>query len=151
MEGFIAINGEKCEDREVAIIGSGLGSPSAMQCEATRVSYGTTKFGRAIDSIVHDGEQANHIPSASLPTSDGFQPAISLPGNGDGVLQHMVTLLPGEGQTREVLRRIGWILEEAKLRSLSADCPIPSHKFFDEYYYIELQRCFEALLYEACQ
>ena len=95
---------------------------------------------------VHDGEQANHVPSASLPTSDGFQPAISLPGNGDGVLQHMVTVLPGEGQTREVLRRIGWILEEGKLRSLSADCPIPSHKFFDEYYYIELQRCFEALL-----
>lgn len=68
-------------------------------------------------------------------------------GDGDGVLQHIGTLFPGEGQTREVLKRTEWSLkEEAELRSLSVDCPIPSYKFYDEYYYMELQRCFEALL-----
>lgn len=62
-----AINGEKCEGREVAIIGPGLGNSIAMQCEDAGVSNGETEFGL-------DGDQANH----------GFHSAISYLGNGDG-------------------------------------------------------------------
>lgn len=49
----VAINGEKCEGREVAILGPDLGNSSAMQCEDARVSNRETKFGL-------DGDQANH-------------------------------------------------------------------------------------------
>lgn len=55
-----AINEEKCEGREVAILKPSLGNSNAMQCEDARVSNRETKFGL-------DGDQANH----------GFHPAIS--------------------------------------------------------------------------
>ena len=47
-----------------------------------------------------------------------------------GVLQHMVTLLPGEGQMKEVLKQTGWNLrEEAKLGPPFDECPTPDHTF----------------------
>ena len=69
---------------DVGVSTSDISSPYAMQCEAIRVSYEMMNVGGAADSIVHYGEQANHVFGASFPTNDGFQSAVSLPGNGVG-------------------------------------------------------------------
>ena len=47
-----------------------------------------------------------------------------------GVLQHILTISPGERQTRDMLIWIRWSLrEEAKLLPPFDGCPTPNHKF----------------------
>ena len=47
-----------------------------------------------------------------------------------GVLQHNITMCPKEGQTKEMLKRIGWNLREVAKSLLPFDeCPTPQHQF----------------------
>lgn len=47
-----------------------------------------------------------------------------------GVLQHILTISPEEGQTMEVLKRTGWnLMEEAKLIPPIDECPTPNLVF----------------------
>ena len=69
-----------------------------------------------------------------------------------GVLQHNLTMLPREGRTNEMLKRIGGNLrEEAKLLPPFDECPTPSTPFPHEYYRVELQGRFETLFSESYQ
>ena len=45
-----------------------------------------------------------------------------------GVLQHNITMIPGEGQTKLMLKRIGWNLKEKPKPMPPFDkCPTPNH------------------------
>ena len=45
-----------------------------------------------------------------------------------GVLEHCVTLMPGRGQTMEMVRMTRWnLMEEARLLAPFDKCPSPNH------------------------
>ena len=86
--------------------------------------------GQATNFHVHYGEQAHHETKSSFPTNNGVQSSCGSAGDGDGVLQHNLTMLLGEGQSKEMLKQIRWNLrEEVKSLPLFDECSNPDHVF----------------------
>jgi len=103
------------------------------------VSYGAAYARGASDSYIHNGEKPAMSLIQVFHPIVGFNLLLALQELDMGVLQHMATLQPREGQTREVLKQTGWNLrEEAKLRPLYDECLTPSYMFSDECYNLEL-------------
>lgn len=83
---------------------------------------------------------------AELPTMEGkrcliwvFNMHVAVQGMEMGVLSYSLTLLPEEGQRREMVNRIGWILrEEAKALLPFEECPTPGVLSHHEYNNMEL-------------
>lgn len=83
---------------------------------------------------------------AELPTMEGkrcliwvFNMHVAIQGMEMGVLSYSLTLLPEEGQRREMVNRIGWILrEEAKALLPFEECPTPGVLSHHEYNNMEL-------------
>ena len=83
---------------------------------------------------------------AELPMMEGkrcliwvFNMHVAVQGMEMGVLSYSLTLLPEEGQRREMVNRIGWILrEEAKALLPFEECPTPGVLSHHEYNNMEL-------------
>lgn len=69
-----------------------------------------------------------------------------------GVLELCVTLMPGKGRLKELVRMTGWkLMEEAKIPPPFDECPTPHPLLNHEYFSLEFQGGSKAYLSKSCE